>query len=342
VRRFLERFGEGVKTIVFCVDNDEDLAIYYRVLPLYFPRDKAEEARAARLLPAETGNELGESVIAERQIRISAMPGLSDTDSLPLSGGYSALAGRSTLAAAAAAQASSPSAAASAAEEKEKDITKPQPPPEEVRASAKSKKQVEEEEAELRYARALAKAREENLADMEERRFVYLSGTDAAGRDVVVFVAQNLPASADQLERVLLYLIHLLDPVVNRDYTVVYFHTDIKAENKPPLGWLREVYGIFNRKYKKNLKRLFIVHPSWWVKVVLFFVSPFVSSKFWKKVEKVDSIHAMHAEVDPNALRIPAPILDYDRAANPANYQAAAAPAKDDAAPPQGAQGQGN
>jgi len=49
-------------------------------------------------------------------------------------------------------------------------------------------------------------------------------------------------------ERILLYLIKLLDPIVENEYTVVYFHSLIQSENKPPFGWLRQVYDIFNRK----------------------------------------------------------------------------------------------
>src|SRR5690606_41372337 len=60
------------------------------ILPLYFPRSHREEAAARALLPADTGNELGETYIEERKIRISsALPALADppadpdTDSAP-------------------------------------------------------------------------------------------------------------------------------------------------------------------------------------------------------------------------------------------------------------------
>lgn len=47
-------------------------------MPLYFPRSSAEEAYAARRLPRDIGNEVGEPIIAERQIRITANPGISE------------------------------------------------------------------------------------------------------------------------------------------------------------------------------------------------------------------------------------------------------------------------
>lgn len=44
------------------------------MLPLYFPRDKKEEALALSKLPADVGDENGETVIDERRIRIKPLP----------------------------------------------------------------------------------------------------------------------------------------------------------------------------------------------------------------------------------------------------------------------------
>ena len=45
-----------------------------RLLPLYFPRDKHEEEVAISKLPADVGDENGETVIDERKIRIKPLP----------------------------------------------------------------------------------------------------------------------------------------------------------------------------------------------------------------------------------------------------------------------------
>lgn len=45
-------------------------------MPLYFPRTKKEEDFAAYHLPYDIGNEDGEPVIEERQIRITGKPTL--------------------------------------------------------------------------------------------------------------------------------------------------------------------------------------------------------------------------------------------------------------------------
>ena len=45
-----------------------------RLLPLYFPRDTHEEEVAILKLPADVGDENGETIIDERKIRIKPLP----------------------------------------------------------------------------------------------------------------------------------------------------------------------------------------------------------------------------------------------------------------------------
>ena len=93
VRRFLEQFrknpvtgappsalGAGLSHIVFCVENRQDLAIYREVMRLYFPRNRDDEAFQAEHLPKDVGNDKGEPVVEDRQVRIAAMPGRYEDD----------------------------------------------------------------------------------------------------------------------------------------------------------------------------------------------------------------------------------------------------------------------
>lgn len=74
IRRFLERWPHKVDAVVLCLPP-KDAPHYLRAtLPLYFPRDEAEVARAERELPADTGNESGEMLIEERNLRIASFP----------------------------------------------------------------------------------------------------------------------------------------------------------------------------------------------------------------------------------------------------------------------------
>lgn len=56
---------------------------FFRLLPLYFPRDKQEEDVASTKLPPDVGDENGETVITERKIRISALPGTAQSPLSP-------------------------------------------------------------------------------------------------------------------------------------------------------------------------------------------------------------------------------------------------------------------
>jgi hypothetical protein len=58
-----DKFLIKVDNIAFC-----------RLLPLYFPRDKKEEEIASLKLPADVGDENGETIIDERKIRIKPLP----------------------------------------------------------------------------------------------------------------------------------------------------------------------------------------------------------------------------------------------------------------------------
>ncbi len=151
----------------------------------------------------------------------------------------------------------------------------------------KPKEVREKQEEERVYNNYLARAKEEDLKDLHDMNFIYPSGSDSMGRPVAVIIAQNFPATHKNMDRVLLYIIKVMDPIVQHDYNIIYFHTNITDNNKPAFDWLRAIYAIFNRKYKKNMKRLFVVHPTVWVRLAIWFASPFVKKKFWKKMKYV-------------------------------------------------------
>jgi len=282
---------------------------------LYFPRHPSEEAQATQLLPEDTGslNELGETVISERKIRIGAVP-QPEFISMPkpIDDGVPDGERKSAL-----------------TEEMKKAFNEPQfinmsENPDDVRRkldSQKPKKQLQEEEANRQYSRYLRRAKEEDLSDMAKLNFIYQSGVDSQGRAIIVFIASHMPAQpAENLDRILLYMIQVLDPIVVNDYNVIFFHTHVQSKNKPPLPWLKTVYGIFNRKYKKNLRRLFIVHPNFWIKMVLWFVNPFVKKKFWKKMKYVPRLYDLYEFFEPKQLIIPEKILKYDQDHNGEYY----------------------
>lgn len=316
VRRFLELFGTGIKTVILAIDNAADWAIYDQLMPLYFPRHPAEEEKMAQLLPDDIGNELGETVIAERVIRITDKPGKVST--LP---GPDFIAMPTPLGAPVDSKEPKPAVL----DFVDASFTGMQDNPDEVRRKAdalKPKAQLEEEEANRVYMRYLRRSKEEDLSDLAKLNFIYQSGVDSSGRAIVVFVASQLPAAADQLDRVLLYMIHVLDPIVTNDYNLVYLHALMASHNKPGYPWLKQVYSIFARKYRKNMKRLFIVHPTFWVKMLFWFANPFVKKKFYKKLRYVPRLYDLYEFFEPKSLVIPDKVHKFDFQENGDYYNA--------------------
>uniref|UniRef100_A0A8C6ZH86 Rho GTPase activating protein 1 n=1 Tax=Nothoprocta perdicaria TaxID=30464 RepID=A0A8C6ZH86_NOTPE len=121
--------------------------------------------------------------------------------------------------------------------------------------------------------------------DIARHHIVEVAGDDKYGRKVILFSACRMPPS-HQLDHVKLlgYLKFTLDQYVESDYTLVYLHHGLTSENKPSLGWLRDAYREFDRKYKKNIKALYIVHPTMFIKTLLILFKPLISFKFGRKI----------------------------------------------------------
>uniref|UniRef100_U3J4F5 Rho GTPase activating protein 1 n=1 Tax=Anas platyrhynchos platyrhynchos TaxID=8840 RepID=U3J4F5_ANAPP len=121
--------------------------------------------------------------------------------------------------------------------------------------------------------------------DIARHHIVEVAGDDKYGRKVILFSACRMPPS-HQLDHVKLlgYLKFTLDQYVESDYTLVYLHHGLTSENKPSLSWLRDAYREFDRKYKKNIKALYIVHPTMFIKTLLILFKPLISFKFGRKI----------------------------------------------------------
>eukprot|EP00730_Choanoeca_flexa_P009506 TRINITY_DN12660_c0_g1_i1.p1 TRINITY_DN12660_c0_g1~~TRINITY_DN12660_c0_g1_i1.p1 ORF type:complete len:387 (+),score=93.07 TRINITY_DN12660_c0_g1_i1:3-1163(+) len=88
--------------------------------------------------------------------------------------------------------------------------------------------------------------------------------------------------------------------------------SDVANRNKPGLGWLRRVYSSFDRKYKKNLKALMVVHPTMFVKTMLTLFRPFISSKFGKKISFIARLADLQEHINLTQLNLPPDVKSYD------------------------------
>nr|XP_032805128.1 rho GTPase-activating protein 8-like [Petromyzon marinus]XP_032805129.1 rho GTPase-activating protein 8-like [Petromyzon marinus] len=167
--------------------------------------------------------------------------------------------------------------------------------------------------------------------DVARHGILEVAGDDSYGRRVVVFSCCRMPP-CHQLNhhKLLQYLKHTLEHYVESDYTLVYFHYGLTSQNKPSLSWLRDAYKQFDRKYKKNLKVLYIVHPSSFIKTVWNFFGPLISRKFARKVVYISCLAELQQHIRGSRVAIPDEVIRHDaelRAAQ-AGGTAAAAPVK--------------
>uniref|UniRef100_A0A8C3GXK3 Rho GTPase activating protein 1 n=1 Tax=Corvus moneduloides TaxID=1196302 RepID=A0A8C3GXK3_CORMO len=149
--------------------------------------------------------------------------------------------------------------------------------------------------------------------DIARHHIVEVAGDDKYGRKVILFSACRMPPS-HQLDHVKLleYLKFTLDQYVESDYTLVYLHHGLTSENKPSLSWLRDAYREFDRKYKKNIKALYIVHPTMFIKTLLILFKPLISFKFGRKIFYVNYLSELEEYVKLEQLGIPNQVLKYD------------------------------
>ncbi|KAJ8366000.1 hypothetical protein SKAU_G00148310 [Synaphobranchus kaupii] len=149
--------------------------------------------------------------------------------------------------------------------------------------------------------------------DVARHGILQVTGDDNYGRKLIIFSCCCMPPS-HQLnhQRLLEYLKYTLDQYVESDYTVVYFHYGLRSTNKPSLRWLREAYKEFDRKYKKNLKALYVVHPTNFIRVLWNILKPLISHKFGKKLTYVNYLAELREHLNYEQLVIPPEVLRHD------------------------------
>lgn len=154
---------------------------------------------------------------------------------------------------------------------------------------------------------------EEDFRDVSRYGIVEVVGDDTAGRRVIIVSACKLPPSKElDHKRLLRYLMYTLDKFVEQDYSLVYFHYGLTSKNKPALSWLWQAYKAFDRKYKKNLKALYLVHPTNFIRVVWQIFRAAISAKFGRKVMYVNYLHELRQHLKLDQISIPEAVLEHD------------------------------
>jgi hypothetical protein len=159
------------------------------------------------------------------------------------------------------------------------------------------------------YAQRLLEAKAGDLGAMERKGVVGL-GVDSVGRRSIFLIpALALKDCANDTEKmammrnVMLLFIRIADEIVDHPYTLVYGHsaTPLLAQTKV----LHSYYKILPRKYKKNLKEMILLHPTFGIRTFFDISRYFIGDKFFRKLHFVDRIAHFQSVVSPLQVRLP-------------------------------------
>lgn len=114
------------------------------------------------------------------------------------------------------------------------------------------------------------------------------------------------------MDNLFLYVISTLELLVAEDYMIVYFHGATPRRQMPSFGWLKKCYQTIDRRLKKNLKTLLLVHPTLWLKTVVMMTKPFISSKFSSKLRFVKTLRELATIIPMEYIYVPEPVQLYD------------------------------
>ncbi|NXP78971.1 BNIP2 protein, partial [Ramphastos sulfuratus] len=133
---------------------------------------------------------------------------------------------------------------------------------------------------------------------------------------IVVFAVCFMPESSQPNYRYLMdnlfkYVIGTLELLVAENYMIVYLNGATTRRKMPSLGWLRKCYQQIDRRLRKNLKSLIIVHPSWFIRTLLAITKPFISSKFSQKIRYVFTLAELAELIPMEYVGIPECIKQY-------------------------------
>ncbi|XP_039628884.1 BCL2/adenovirus E1B 19 kDa protein-interacting protein 2 isoform X1 [Polypterus senegalus] len=134
---------------------------------------------------------------------------------------------------------------------------------------------------------------------------------------IIVFAVCFMPESNQPNYRYIMdnlfkYVIGTLEMLVAENYMIVYLNGATTRRKMPSVGWLRKCYQQIDRRLRKNLKSLIIVHPSWFIRTLLAITRPFISSKFSQKIKFVFSLTELAELVPMEYVSIPDCIKQYE------------------------------
>uniref|UniRef100_A0A4W5Q6T8 CRAL-TRIO domain-containing protein n=1 Tax=Hucho hucho TaxID=62062 RepID=A0A4W5Q6T8_9TELE len=124
--------------------------------------------------------------------------------------------------------------------------------------------------------------------------------------DIIVFSSCYLPENNMEnyqhvMDNLFRYVVGTLDLMVAENYVIVYLCAMAQRNKLPSIGWLRECYTTIDRRLRKNLKALYIVHPTWYIKALI----TIINSKFSRKLQFIGRFRELSQHIPIERVQIP-------------------------------------
>ncbi|PWA33386.1 hypothetical protein CCH79_00014095 [Gambusia affinis] len=136
--------------------------------------------------------------------------------------------------------------------------------------------------------------------------------------DIIVFSSCYLPENSLEnyqyvMDNLFRFVIGTLELMVAENYVIVYLCAGGQKEKLPGIGWLKECYTTIDRRLRKNLKGFYVVHPTWYIKIIATIIRPFISSKFSRKLQFVETLQELSLFIPTEHVQIPDCVRQYDQ-----------------------------
>ncbi|XP_026912031.1 bcl-2/adenovirus E1B 19 kDa-interacting protein 2-like protein isoform X3 [Acinonyx jubatus] len=95
------------------------------------------------------------------------------------------------------------------------------------------------------------------------------------------------------------YMVGTLELLVAENYLLVHFSGGTTRAQVPPLGWMRQCYHALDRRLRKNLRGLVVVHTT--------------CSKFTRKIRFLNSLRELAQLISLDQVHIPEAVRQLDR-----------------------------
>ncbi|KAF7648877.1 hypothetical protein LDENG_00150610 [Lucifuga dentata] len=135
--------------------------------------------------------------------------------------------------------------------------------------------------------------------------------------DIIVFSSCYLPENNLEnyqyvMDNLFRYVVGTLELMVAENYVMVYLCAGGQKDKVPGISWLRECYTHIQYRLRKNLKGFYVVHPTWYIKALITIIKPFISSKFSRKLQFVDSLQDLSHFIPTEHVQIPDCVRQYE------------------------------